>query len=500
METEKTIVNERVETTLKTSDFWYDLPEELIAQTPVEPRDESRLLILDRESGEMRHRVFRDILEELRPEDMLVVNSSKVIPARLLGVSRKTGSPEELLLLKQLPDGTWETLVRPGKRARVGAVFTFGDCLTAEVTEVKDDGNRIVAFSYDKDKYHHIYEVLNEVGNMPLPPYIHEKLADRDRYQTVYAKEEGSAAAPTAGLHFTPELLDAIRAKGVGYGEVTLHVGLGTFRPVKAERIEDHLMHAEHFSITPEVCDEINRRRAAGGRIVAVGTTTCRVLETVADDAGIVHPMTASTQIFIYPGYRFKAIDALITNFHLPESTLLMLVSALAGREHILRAYEEAVRLRYRFFSFGDAMLIRGRARRETVSTDARTDDRTDATAHGGDTETANANAGSADDTGPSRTMTPSAAPQKRFCGSITPRSRSSPNEIPHKGAGAVPPSSARGAYRRQYRRPRHGTARIGARERRRRIRRHRVLPDGRGEKRPARVLPRRRSRLRRRQ
>ena len=204
METEKTIVNERVETTLKTSDFWYDLPEELIAQTPVEPRDESRLLILDRESGEMRHRVFRDILEELRPEDMLVVNSSKVIPARLLGVSRKTGSPEELLLLKQLPDGTWETLVRPGKRARVGAVFTFGDCLTAEVTEVKDDGNRIVAFSYDKDKYHHIYEVLNEVGNMPLPPYIHEKLADRDRYQTVYAKEEGSAAAPTAGLHFTP--------------------------------------------------------------------------------------------------------------------------------------------------------------------------------------------------------------------------------------------------------------------------------------------------------
>lgn len=400
METEKTIVNERVETTLKTSDFWYDLPEELIAQTPVEPRDESRLLILDRESGEMRHRVFRDILEELRPEDMLVVNSSKVIPARLLGVSRKTGSPEELLLLKQLPDGTWETLVRPGKRARVGAVFTFGDCLTAEVTEVKDDGNRIVAFSYDKDKYHHIYEVLNEVGNMPLPPYIHEKLADRDRYQTVYAKEEGSAAAPTAGLHFTPELLDAIRAKGVGYGEVTLHVGLGTFRPVKAERIEDHLMHAEHFSITPEVCDEINRRRAAGGRIVAVGTTTCRVLETVADDAGIVHPMTASTQIFIYPGYRFKAIDALITNFHLPESTLLMLVSALAGREHILRAYEEAVRLRYRFFSFGDAMFIRGRARGKTVSTDARTDDRTDATAHGGDTETANANTGSADDTG----------------------------------------------------------------------------------------------------
>ena len=358
METEKIITNERVATTLKTSDFWYDLPEELIAQTPIEPRDESRLLLLDRASGGIRHRVFRDIIDELRPEDMLVVNSSKVIPARLLGVSRKTGAPEELLLLKQLPGGTWETLVRPGKRARIGATFTFGDCLTAEVTEVKEDGNRIVAFSYDTEKYHHIYEVLNEVGNMPLPPYIHEKLADRDRYQTVYAKEEGSAAAPTAGLHFTPALLDAIRAKGVGYGEVTLHVGLGTFRPVKAEHIGDHLMHAEHFSITPGVCDEINRRRAAGGRIVAVGTTTCRVLETVADDAGVVHPMTASTQIFIYPGYRFKAIDALVTNFHLPESTLLMLVSALAGKEHIMNAYREAVRMRYRFFSFGDAMFI----------------------------------------------------------------------------------------------------------------------------------------------
>mgnify|MGYP002555850392 CR=1 FL=1 len=355
METEKTIVNERVETTLKTSDFWYDLPEELIAQTPVEPRDESRLLILDRESGEMRHRVFRDILEELRPEDMLVVNSSKVIPARLLGVSRKTGSPEELLLLKQLPDGTWETLVRPGKRARVGAVFTFGDCLTAEVTEVKDDGNRIVAFSYDKDKYHHIYEVLNEVGNMPLPPYIHEKLADRDRYQTVYAKEEGSAAAPTAGLHFTEELLEKLCEKGVVIAPVMLHVGLGTFRPVKEDKIEEHEMHAEFISVSKESADLINNRK---GRVVAVGTTSCRVLESVTDENGIVHPTADDTRIFIYPGYKFKITDALITNFHLPESTLLMLVSALTSREMILNAYAEAISMKYRFFSFGDAMLI----------------------------------------------------------------------------------------------------------------------------------------------
>lgn len=358
METEKIITNERVGTTLQTHDFYYELPEELIAQRPIDRRDDSRLLVLHREGGAIEHRIFRDIIDYLRPEDMLVVNNSKVIPARLLGTSEKTGAPQELLLLKQLPDGTWETLVRPGKRARVGARFRFGDCLEAEVIEVREDGNRVVRFSFDTARYRHIYEVLNDVGNMPLPPYIHEKLKDKDRYQTVYAKEDGSAAAPTAGLHFTPELLDAIRAKGVGYGEVMLHVGLGTFRPVKVERIEEHLMHAEHFSITPEVCDEINRRRAAGGRIVAVGTTTCRVLESVADDAGLVHPMTASTQIFIYPGYRFKAIDALVTNFHLPESTLLMLVSALAGREPIRRAYEEAVRERYRFFSFGDAMLI----------------------------------------------------------------------------------------------------------------------------------------------
>ncbi len=356
---EKNIVNPRVATQLTTHDFWYDLPEELIAQTPTARRDHSRLLVLDRETGKTTHRVFHDIIDYLRPEDMLVVNASRVIPARLLGESEKNGAPMELLLLKMLPDGTWETLVRPGKRARVGASFLFGGVLRAEITEVKEDGNRIARFTYDTDAYQSIYEVLDAVGNMPLPPYIKARLEDKERYQTVYAKEQGSAAAPTAGLHFTPELLDAIRAKGVGYGEVTLHVGLGTFRPVKVERIEDHLMHAEHFCITEDVAAEINRRRAAGGRIIAVGTTTCRVLESVSDDAGIVHPMSGNTQIFIYPGYRFKAIDALITNFHLPESTLLMLVSALAGREHVMNAYREAVGLGYyRFFSFGDAMLI----------------------------------------------------------------------------------------------------------------------------------------------
>ncbi len=355
---EKNIVNERIATSLTTHDFWYDLPEELIAQTPAEQRDHSRLLVLNKESGALEHRIFHDIIAYLRPEDMLVVNASRVIPARLLGESEKNGSPMELLLLKQLSDGTWETLVRPGKRARTGARFTFGGILHAEITAVKDDGNRIVSFAYDRDTYHSIYEVLDAVGNMPLPPYIKARLEDKDRYQTVYAKEQGSAAAPTAGLHFTPELLDAIRAKGVGYGEVTLHVGLGTFRPVKVDRIEEHLMHAEHFSITAEVAAEINRRRAAGGRIIAVGTTTCRVLESVSDESGIIHPMTGNTQIFIYPGYHFKAIDALITNFHLPESTLLMLVSALAGKEHVMTAYREAVGERYRFFSFGDCMLI----------------------------------------------------------------------------------------------------------------------------------------------
>ena len=346
--------NQTIPTTLTTHDFYYDLPEELIAQTPIDPRDHSRLLVYDRATDTIEHKHFYDLPSYLKKGDLLVINNTRVIPARIFGHIENHESVLEVLLLKRKDYTHWETIMKPARKAKLGSVIHFCDELSAVVTEVGDYGARTIEFKFDG-----VFEdILDRVGNMPLPPYIHEKLADRDRYQTVYAKEEGSAAAPTAGLHFTPALLDAIRAKGVGYGEVTLHVGLGTFRPVKAERIEDHLMHAEHFSITPAVCDEINRRRAAGGRIVAVGTTTCRVLESVADDAGIVHPMTASTQIFIYPGYRFKAIDALITNFHLPESTLLMLVSALAGKEHILNAYREAVKERYRFFSFGDAMLV----------------------------------------------------------------------------------------------------------------------------------------------
>ena len=352
------IINERVKTDLVTEDFYYDLPEELIAQYPASERDKCKLMVLSRDSGEIEHRIFSDIIDYLRPEDMLVVNSSKVIPARLLGVTDKTGSPMELLLLKMLDNGEWETLVRPGKRAKVGASFSFGNVLKATVTDIVEDGNRTVRFDYDREKYGSIYEVLDEVGNMPLPPYITKKLENKSDYQTVYAKEEGSSAAPTAGLHFTKELIEKIKEKGVGYGEVTLHVGLGTFRPVKVDKIEEHLMHAEYFYITEEVAEEINRRRRAGGRIIAVGTTSSRVLESVSDDDGTVHPMSGTTAIFIYPGYKFKAVDALITNFHLPESTLIMLVSALAGRENILKAYKEAVGEKYRFFSFGDAMLI----------------------------------------------------------------------------------------------------------------------------------------------
>ena len=352
------IRNTLQDTTLCTADFDYELPEELIAQTPLAKRDESRLMVLDKNTGALSHHRFFEIADMLRPEDMLVVNSSKVIPARLLGTCDKNGAPMELLLLRAREGGDWETLVRPGKRAKEGDSFTFGGLLSATVTGVLEDGNRTVSFAYDTNRFHSIYEVLYEVGNMPLPPYIHEKLRDRDRYQTVYAKQEGSAAAPTAGLHFTQELLARIRAKGVGYGEVTLHVGLGTFRPVKAEQIRDHVMHTEHFRITADVAEECNRRRAAGGRIIAVGTTSCRTLESVADEQGQLREMEGETGIFIYPGYRFKATDALITNFHLPQSTLLMLVSALAGRENIMHAYAEAVRERYRFFSFGDAMLI----------------------------------------------------------------------------------------------------------------------------------------------
>lgn len=352
------IENSRAACALKTEDFSYDLPKELIAQHPAAQRDACRLMCLGKESGKVSHHVFHEIIDMLRPEDMLVVNSSKVIPARLLGVSEKTGAPMELLLLRARADGCWETLVRPGKRAREGAAFTFGDgLLRAEIAAVLESGNRLVRFSYP-GTFANIYEVLDQVGNMPLPPYITEKLKDKSSYQTVYAKQEGSAAAPTAGLHFTEELLASIREKGVGYAEVMLHVGLGTFRPVKVENIEEHEMHAEHFLITDEVAAEINRRRAAGGRIVAVGTTSCRVLESAADESGCLHGMSGETRIFIYPGYRFKAVDALVTNFHLPESTLIMLISALAGRENVLTAYEEAVRERYRFFSFGDAMFI----------------------------------------------------------------------------------------------------------------------------------------------
>ena len=356
MKQEKVIVNERVDTALSTHDFYFDLPEELIAQTPLVQRDSSRMLVLDRHNGSLSHRHFSDILSYLRPEDVLVVNSSRVIPARLLG-KNPNGSPIELLLLRAHSEGVFETLVRPGKRAKEGATFCFGGILNAKIEEVLPDGNRLVSFTYP-EAYRSIYEVLEAVGQMPLPPYITEKLSDKERYQTVYAKERGSAAAPTAGLHFTEELIKRVKEQGTAFAEVTLHVGLGTFRPVKVERITEHLMHEEHFHIEKETADLINARRAAGGRVIAVGTTACRVLESVTDENGIVHPMSGETGIFIYPGYRFRAIDGLITNFHLPESTLIMLVSALAGRENVLNAYREAVEQRYRFFSFGDCMLI----------------------------------------------------------------------------------------------------------------------------------------------
>ena len=352
------IENERIDTQLTTKDFYYELPEELIAQEPSSARDKCRLMVVDTKTGKIEHKIFSDIIDYLNPEDMLVVNSSKVIPARLLGKSEKTGSDMELLLLRMLDTGEWETLVRPGKRAKIGASFDFSGILRATVTDILDGGNRTVKFEYDKEKYKSIYEVLDAVGNMPLPPYITKKLENKEDYQTVYAKEEGSSAAPTAGLHFTEELIEKIKAKGVGYGELTLHVGLGTFRPVKVDKIEEHLMHSEYFIMPDSVAEEINARRAKGGRIIAVGTTSCRVLESVSESGGKVNALKGETAIFIYPGYKFKAIDALITNFHLPESTLIMLVSALGGKELIMRAYEEAVKERYRFFSFGDAMLI----------------------------------------------------------------------------------------------------------------------------------------------
>ncbi len=337
------------------SDFYFELPEELIAQDPLEERTSSRLLVLDRRSGAVSHHVFREIADFLRPGDCLVLNNTKVIPARLLGEREGTGAHVELLLLKRKSGDVWETLARPGKKCRPGTKLSFGDgLLKAEILETVEEGNRLVRFTYEGI----FEEVLDRLGEMPLPPYITRKLQDKNRYQTVYAKHEGSAAAPTAGLHFTEALLGQLEAKGVKLAYVTLHVGLGTFRPVKEENVLEHHMHSEHYQISRETADLINRTKAEGSRTVCVGTTSCRTIESAADEEGIVHPGSGDTDIFIYPGYRFKALDALITNFHLPESTLIMLVSALAGREHVLAAYEEAVRERYRFFSFGDAMLV----------------------------------------------------------------------------------------------------------------------------------------------
>ncbi len=340
---------------MKTSDFYYDLPPELIAQTPLEKRDESRLLCLDKATGEWSHHHFYELPDFLRPGDCLILNNSRVLPARLLGRRLPGGGACEVLLLQDKGDKVWECLVRPGKHLREGARVSFGDGeLTAEIAEVLPDGNRLVRFDYNGI----FLEVLERLGKMPLPPYIKEELQDQERYQTVYSKVNGSAAAPTAGLHFTPELLERIAAKGVGVGYVTLHVGLGTFRPVKEDEIEQHDMHSEYCTIPQETADLINRTKANGGRVICVGTTSCRTIESWAGEDGTMTATGGWTNIYIYPGYRFKVMDALVTNFHLPESTLIMLVSALAGREHVLAAYEEAVRERYRFFSFGDAMFI----------------------------------------------------------------------------------------------------------------------------------------------
>ena len=360
MANESIIRNQQIKTDLCTSDFFYELPPERIAQHPMEKRDHSRLMVLDRKAGSIEHRHFYDILDYLRPGDVLVVNDSKVIPARLYGhVEGREEALIELLLLRQRELDTWETLVKPGKRARVGMRLVFGGgILRGEVLDLVEEGNRLIRFTFDREKYENIYAVLHEIGLMPLPPYITEQLRDNDRYQTVYAREEGSAAAPTAGLHFTPALLEEIRKKGVAIAPVMLHVGLGTFRPVKADRITEHVMHSEFFSIPEESARLINERKAAGGRLICVGTTSCRTVESAAREDGTIPAMSGDTGIFIYPGYRFKAVDALITNFHLPESTLLMLVSAFYDKDKIMEAYRTAVEMEYRFFSFGDAMLI----------------------------------------------------------------------------------------------------------------------------------------------
>ena len=341
---------------MKTADFDYDLPQELIAQDPLEQRDSSRLLILDKETGERTHKIFHDIIDYLHEGDCLVINNTKGIPARLIGEREGTGGKVEVLLLKRRSDNVWETLVKPGKKARPGMRLSFGGgLLHAEVQEVVDEGNRLIRFEYEGI----FEEILDQLGQMPLPPYITHQLKDKNRYQTVYAKYEGSAAAPTAGLHFTEELLEQIQAKGVKIARVTLHVGLGTFRPVKVEDVTEHHMHTEFYHVSEEAADIINETKKQGGRVICVGTTSCRTIESAADDQGIVHATEGDTDIFIYPGYQFKVLDCLITNFHLPESTLLMLVSALAGKENIMAAYREAVEMRYRFFSFGDAMFIK---------------------------------------------------------------------------------------------------------------------------------------------
>ena len=337
-------------------DFDYELPEELIAQDPIPDRDASRLMVLDKETGEITHKIFHDIIDYLEPGDCLVINNTRVLPARLYGVKTDTGAKIEVLLLKRLQDDVWETLVRPGRKCRPGTRLTFGEGkLTGEVQEVLPEGNRLIRFSYEGI----FEEVLDELGQMPLPPYITHELKDKNRYQTVYAKYDGSAAAPTAGLHFTEELLQKIRDKGIDIAEVTLHVGLGTFRPVKAEKIEDHHMHSEYYIITEEAAEKINRAKDTGHRVICTGTTSCRTIESAADETGHLKATSGWTEIFIYPGYRFKILDCLITNFHLPQSTLVMLVSALAGKDHIMAAYQEAIRERYRFFSFGDAMFIK---------------------------------------------------------------------------------------------------------------------------------------------
>lgn len=340
---------------MKRSEFFYNLPKELIAQTPIEPRDSSRMLVMHKATGELEHKIFRDVTDYLKPGDCLILNNTKVLPARMYGTRVDTGAVVEFLLLTQRSADTWEVITGPGKKAKEGHRFTFGDgSLTAEIIEVLPDGNRVAKFGFEGN----FFEVIDKIGEMPLPHYITERLKDKDRYQTVYAKEQGSAAAPTAGLHFTPELLEKIKEKGVRIGFVTLHVGLGTFRPVKADNIEEHHMHSEHYHLPAETAAIINETKASGGRVFAVGTTCCRTLESVATFRGCICEDDGWTDIFIYPGYEFKCIDCLITNFHLPESTLIMLVSAFAGYDRTMHAYEVAVKEKYRFFSFGDAMLI----------------------------------------------------------------------------------------------------------------------------------------------